>query len=122
MTLVLVTACASESKAPARLASESALPSIKLADQTLLPIYRPVPYYPKKAVERGLESWVDFVFDLDTLGRTKNIRILDSKPRSIFNKTALRSVEGYRYDPVIQDGQAVEVQGVQIRVSFALQR
>jgi len=60
------------------------------------PIKREPPKMPRKAYTSGF-SFVRY--DLDDAGNTTNIRILHSWPKDIFDKSSLRSVKKWQYQP-----------------------
>ncbi|MBL4853065.1 MAG: TonB family protein [Robiginitomaculum sp.] len=60
------------------------------------PVKRVPPKMPRKAYTSGF-SFVKF--DLDDAGNTKNIRILHSWPKDIYDKPSLRSVQKWKYEP-----------------------
>ncbi len=86
----------------------------------LLPKYRPQPKYPRRALKRGLEGWVDIIMDIDKSGLTYNVRVSDSSIENIFDSSAIRSVQGYIFDPVIKNGEPTEVKDYLMRVLFRL--
>lgn len=86
----------------------------------ILPLYYPAPIYPHRAVKRKLEGHVDLLVDIDAMGKTQNIRVVESSHKKTFNKAAIRAVEQYRYTPFIKDGVPAVYKDLQIRVSFKL--
>ena len=47
--------------------------------------------------------------------------IIGSHPGSIFNRTALRAIAKWKYNPKIEDSVAVERPGVKVRLTFELE-
>ncbi|GAA5317794.1 MAG: hypothetical protein AseanaTS_30010 [Candidatus Pelagadaptatus aseana] len=55
------------------------------------------PVVPELAWKNKVNGWVLVVFNVDTRGATKNIRILDANPRGIFEEAVLEAVSTWRY-------------------------
>lgn len=90
-----------------------------------LPIYKPAPQYPRRALSRGIEGYVVVEFTITSNGSVKNPRVVggyDSAgaPTDVFNNAALNAVERFKYRPPMSEGQAVEQHGVRNRISFKL--
>ena len=75
----------------------------------LVPVSTGRPQFPKYAYDRGLSGWVDVVFIVYANGQVKNPRILDAKPKGIFEEAAILSVLSWQYDRKTMAGQAREV-------------
>lgn len=56
------------------------------------------PNIPDMAWKNKIDGWVLVAFTLNANGRSKNIRILDSYPRGIFEETAIKAVSDWIYD------------------------
>ncbi len=78
------------------------------------------PKYPRAAQRRNLSGWVDIVFTVDTAGLVKNVEARDSEPGETFVAAATRAVEKWEFEPVVENGQAVE-RRVGVRMMFALE-
>lgn len=74
----------------------------------VIPIFRVEPQYPPRAYNRGIEGWVKAEFDISETGSVENIRIIDSKPRNIFNRYVIKALKKFRFRPKIVDGVAVK--------------
>ena len=90
-----------------------------------LPIYKPAPQYPRRALARGIEGYVVVEFTITSNGSVKDPRVVggyDSAgaPTDVFNNAALNAVERFKYRPPMSEGQAVEQHGVRNRISFKL--
>lgn len=88
----------------------------------LVPIVRVNPIYPERAAQRGIEGWVILEFSIDTEGRTSNARVIGNEPSGIFDSAALRSISKWRYSPRVVDGEPIQVDQVQVRLTFNLQK
>ena len=91
------------------------------SDRDAIPLARIEPIYPTKARIKGIEGWVRVQFDITAAGVTRNIKILDSKPPRIFDKSAINAVRKWRQRPKIEDGKAVEQTGNTAQVDFTLE-
>ena len=83
------------------------------------PIVRIPPEYPVNG--RG-DGFVLVQFDISPAGTVLNLRVVDASPRGMFEKSALRAIERWRYRPAVFEGRAVERRGIQVRLRFELER
>lgn len=86
------------------------LNSGNLEDQDVRPIRVDAPRYPGRAHRRGIEGFAIVEFVVDTRGRTRNIRVVESSPGSIFDGPAREAVEGWEFEPRIADGRPVSTE------------
>lgn len=100
--------------------ADSALNATPAMVSSLNRIKYVAPKYPRAAQRRNLSGWVDVVFTVDTDGTVKDIAATNSEPGETFVKAATRAVEKWIFEPVIQDGIAVEKR-VGVRMMFALE-
>ncbi len=94
--------------------------AIAAADTDIIPIVRDTPQYPLRASERGNEGWVEVEFTISKLGTVKDPFVLNSHPSSIFDRSALKAIRKWKYNPKIEDGEPVERPGVKVRLKFDL--
>ncbi len=78
------------------------------------------PRYPRSAQRRKLSGWVDVVFTLTLDGTVTNVDVIESTPGSTFVDAAIRAVEGWEFEPVFNDGIAVEKRAT-VRMMFAIE-
>ncbi len=78
------------------------------------------PRYPRAAQRRGLNGWVDVVFTVTVDGTVKDVGVRQSSPEDVFDSAALRAVEKWEFEPVIENGVAVEKRAG-VRMMFALE-
>ncbi|WP_428820102.1 TonB family protein [Microbulbifer sp. MCCC 1A16149] len=112
------------------LSFEPPAPTQRKYDPTLvsaepLPIYKPAPRYPRRALARGIEGYVVVEFTISPSGSVKNPRVVGGytaagEPTEVFNSAALNAVERFKYRPTIVEGQAVERHNVRNRITFRL--
>ncbi len=96
--------------------------SLTPGDAEYLPIVKVAAVYPRRALERGIEGWVIVEYTVTRQGTTKNIRVIDSEPKSkIFHRSAIKAAAKYKYKPRTIDGKAVEVPGVRTRIIYRLE-
>jgi TonB family protein len=90
-----------------------------VAEQSLTRINKLEINYPYRAMQAGVEGWVELGFTVKADGNVTNVRVTNSAPAGTFDQAASKAVSKLRYRPVIQDGKAVAVD-TQVRVSFRL--
>lgn len=88
----------------------------------MVPFIKIAPQYPVDAATKGVEGYVDVMFDVTELGSTDNIRIIGYVPSSVFNKSVLKAVKGWKYKPNEVDGVAVRTFDVKDRIRFAMEK
>jgi protein TonB len=89
-------------------------------DRDVVPLVRVDPQYPPKARQRRLEGWVDIEFTIGAVGTVTDPKVIGAQPPGVFEKSALRAIRRWRYNPKIIDGVAVERPGIQVRIRFTL--
>lgn len=94
--------------------------SFDVSDRDAQPMVRIPPQYPPRAAERGVEGSCEVMFDVTPDGTPTNIRITDCDS-SLFERSTIRAVERWRYEPKVQDGNAVWRRGVVTRLDYELQ-
>ncbi len=65
--------------------------------------------YPRSALAKGTEGWVDVAFNVTTAGKVINVTVLNASPPNVFESAAKSALARVRYRPVLVDGQAREV-------------
>jgi TonB family protein len=73
--------------------------------------------YPYRAMQAGVEGWVELGYTVKADGTIGNLRVLNSNPSTTFDTAALKAVGKLRYQPVVQDGKVTPV-NTQVRVVF----
>ncbi len=89
-------------------------------DAHLLPIVKFPPKYPDRALKQKIEGWVLLEFTVTETGEVLNPVVIDSDPPGIFNRSALRTIAQWKYKPIIEDGKAVKIKGVQHLITYEL--
>jgi protein TonB len=83
-----------------------------------VPMFRTQPNYPIVAQQRGLEGWVLLKYDVDTSGALSNIDVLDSEPRRIFDKEAVRALKKWKFKPAMTNGHPIASVGQTVKIEF----
>jgi protein TonB len=91
-------------------------------DRDPLPIVRVDPDYPQRAVNGEIEGWVDVQFSVTATGAVRDVVIIDSNPKNIFDAAVIKAVGRWRYNPKVDHGVAVERIGMRTRIVFELDR
>lgn len=93
---------------------------MNIAEGDYLPIVRVAPVYPARALQRGLEGYVDLVFTVTTAGTVRD-PVVEFSTSSLFDRAAIRAVLKFKYKPRVVDGQPVDVPNVKTRIRFQLE-
>ncbi|ENM5825709.1 energy transducer TonB [Vibrio metoecus] len=91
-------------------------------NQQVMPLHRVEPNYPAKALQRGVEGYVTLRFNIDELGKTRDIEVVDANPKRYFEREAMLALRNWKYQPKIVDGKAVLQTGLTVRLEFKLQK
>ena len=89
------------------------------AEGDVIPIVRIDPQWPREALIEGIEGWVLVEFTITADGSVKDVKVLESEPRRVFNRNAIRAILKWKFKPRIIGGTAVERQATQ-RIDFKL--
>jgi TonB family protein len=96
------------------------------------PIVRINPQYPASALEQKQVGWVQIKFAIDTNGSVQDavvlkncVRLQTDAPEScapdpLFDAGSLAAFRKWRYEPVVENGVAVRVEGVQTIMRYEL--
>lgn len=91
------------------------------SDGEAIPIMTTEPRYPEEAAQAGTEGWVKFRFTVSADGSPKDIELIDSKPRFVFNREAKRAIRNWRFQPKKVDGKPVDQKGMEYTMVFKLE-
>lgn len=91
-------------------------------NQQVMPLHRVEPNYPAKALQRGVEGYVTLRFNIDELGKTRDIEVVDANPKRYFEREAMLALRNWKYQPKMVDGKAVVQTGLTVRLEFKLQK
>lgn len=62
------------------------------------PIFRVEPQYPAVAVQNKTEGSVVLSFDIESNGSVKNVKIVGSEPQQIFDHSAIKALQHWKYE------------------------
>lgn len=88
-------------------------------DGDVIPIVRPPPDYPARAL--NTEGWVQVRFSVTAVGTVRDAVVVASEPGTVFDAAALKAIARWRYKPRVVDGVAVERVGLQTVIRFELE-
>jgi len=77
------------------------------------------PDYPRKAAQQGIEGWVKLEFTVREDGTVADITVLDAEPKRVFEKSAKRTIERWKFKPRMVNGKAVQQRVSQV-IEFKL--
>ena len=92
-----------------------------MGSSSIVPIFRVQPDYPRRAITRGIQGFVDLVFDVSATGRTENIRVLAAEPSGVFERAAIRALKKWKYKPPMDDGVPYSQPDMTTRITFSLE-
>ncbi|MEO1201797.1 MAG: TonB family protein [Pseudomonadota bacterium] len=78
------------------------------------------PRYPRAAERRNTSGWVDVVFTVSLDGTVRGVEVIKAEPEKVFNSSAIRAVERWEFEPVVENGIAVEKRAG-VRLMFAIE-
>ncbi len=79
-----------------QIARESAKP---LPASSLKVVTYVAPVYPNRALDRGLQGWVDLEFTVGTDGKTRDITVANASNDSLFRREAMEAVKQWQFEP-----------------------
>lgn len=94
--------------------------ALESSDGEYLPIVKVSPVYPRRALSRGIEGYVIVEFTVAKNGTVREPKVITAEPESIFDRAALDAALKFKYKPRVVNGEAVEVAGVQNKISFQI--
>lgn len=89
------------------------------AEGDVIPIVRIEPQFPREALINGIEGWVKVRFTINPDGSVANPTVVESEPRRLFNRNAIRAILRWKFKPRIVDGVAVAREAEQV-IEFKL--
>jgi protein TonB len=90
-------------------------------DGDIIPIAQVTPMYPRRAALKGIEGWVKLEFTIMPDGSVDDVKVIDAKPRRIFNRAAIKSILRWKFKPRVVNGKAVARRATQT-MEFKLQK
>lgn len=86
-----------------------------------LPVFKVIPVYPISASSRGIEGYTIVEYTVTAYGATRDIRVIQAEPPSIFNRASIEAAAKFKYKPRVIEGIPVEVHGVTNKFTFQLE-
>jgi len=77
------------------------------------------PNYPYKAKRMGIEGYVTVQFLVDRNGKTQSLKIVEARPRGVFDEAVRKTVPRWRFKPGKKAGQPVDT-WVEMTIRFEL--
>jgi len=87
------------------------------AEGDVIPIVRIEPQYPREALMDGISGWVDIEFTIEADGSVSDPKVINSNPRRLFDRNAVRAIYKWKFKPRIVDGKPVARRATQ-RLEF----
>lgn len=88
-------------------------------DGDIIPLQRIPPQYPRDAARNGITGWVQLEVLVNPDGTVRNAKVIDSKPKGLFEAAAVQAVLRWKFKPKVVNGQPVEQKGAQ-KIEFNL--
>ncbi len=85
-----------------------------LAEGDVLPIVRIDPQWPREALIEGIEGYVLVEVTIGADGSVKDVRIIRSEPKRMFDRNVIRAVLKWKFKPRIINGVPVERKAIQM--------
>lgn len=89
------------------------------AEGDVIPIVRIEPQYPREALLDGISGYVLVEFTIEPDGSVSDCKILESQPRRMFDRNAVRAIYKWKFKPRIVNGKPVARRATQ-RLDFNL--
>lgn len=89
-------------------------------DSDVVPIVRIAPQYPREALMKGIEGWVELEFVINADGTVADPVVIAAEPVRMFNHAAMRAILRWKFRPRFVDGQAISRRGRQV-IEFQLE-
>ena len=85
-----------------------------LAEGDVLPIVRIDPQWPREALVEGIEGYVVVEVTIGADGSVKDVRVIQSEPRRMFDRNVIRAVLKWKFKPRIINGVPIERKAIQM--------
>jgi len=90
-------------------------------DGDIVPIVRIPPRYPRNAALNGIEGWVELEFTIEKDGTVSDVKVLNAKPRRVFDQAAKQAILRWKFKPRVIAGKPVERRATQV-INFNLRQ
>lgn len=85
----------------------------------IIPLQRVPPAYPPDARRARITGYVQLEITVNADGTVRNAKVIDSKPKGLFEASAVSAVYKWKFKPKVVNGQPVEQRGNQ-KIDFNL--
>jgi len=82
-------------------------------DSEVTVISQQQPYYPHSASMLCLSGWVKIGFTIDKQGIPRDVHVVESEPKAIFDASAVDAIESWRFIPACRGGEPTEQSVIQ---------
>ncbi|MCP4987077.1 MAG: energy transducer TonB [Colwellia sp.] len=89
-------------------------------DGDATPIVRIEPKYPIQAARDGKEGYVILSFTINEVGGVEEVKVIEAKPKRVFDKEAKRALKKWKYKPKVVDGKAQRRPGLTVQLDFKM--
>jgi len=89
-------------------------------DGDATPIVRIEPKYPIQAARDGKEGWVKLSFTINKIGGVEDVKVIEAKPKRVFDKEAKRALRKWKYKPKVVDGVPLRQPGLTVQLDFKM--
>jgi len=89
-------------------------------DGDATPIVRIEPKYPIQAARDGKEGWVKLSFTINKIGGVEDVKVIEAKPKRVFDKEAKRALRKWKYKPKVVDGVPQRQPGLSVQLDFKM--
>jgi len=89
-------------------------------DGEATPIVRIEPKYPIQAARDGKEGWVKLSFTINKIGGVEDVKVIEAKPRRVFDKEAKRALRKWKYKPKVVEGVPQRQPGLTVQLDFKM--
>ena len=73
--------------------------------------------FPERALTQKIGGWAEVEFTISVDGTVKNVIVLNSEPKGVFDSNTVQAVRRWRFKPVVENGKTVEARS-RIRLRF----
>lgn len=95
-------------------AADPAPPPALAADGAAIATRQVPPEYPKGPLKKGIDGCVLLSFTIDAEGRGRDVQVLESKPKGVFDAATLKVMDQWRFQQPAREGRYAQL--VQYRV------
>ncbi len=91
-----------------------------IANNIMVPLIRTTAPYPNRALQRGVEGFVELSFTVDRFGSVVDPVVLNAVPEGYFERSALQAIRKWRYAAAVENGEPVATYDVRQRIVFQI--